>query len=176
MEGLEASFLEVGQVATELGASAGLWVGNFLVLIILTAVIYMFTMRKGGAVLIAFNLALYIGYAIYIVFPYKDAVIGIGATPLVSAVLAVLLFAVATAPALLLALRLTPSQYGRLSIFQSFPLSLLAATFLMALGYHVFDIANIYTFPEPVNQLFEPEGFFFYWFVAPLIGLWFLAR
>lgn len=176
MEGLEASFIEVGQTATAFGADAWLWLGNFIAVIILTVVIYMFTMRKGGAVLIAFNLALYIGYALYIVFPYKDAVIGIGATPLVSAALAVLLFAIATAGPLMLTLRLTPSQYGRLSIFQSLPLSLLAATFLMALGYHVFDISNIYTFSEPLNQLFEPEGYFFYWFVAPMIGLWFLAR
>jgi len=176
MEGLDASFVEVGAVATDLGMTAWLWVGNFVVLLILTAIIYMFTMRKGGAVLIAFNLALYIGYALYIVFPYRDSIVGIGATPLVEASLAVILFAIATMPPLLLALRLTPSQYGRLSIFQSIPLSLLAAGFLMALGYHVFDISNIYTFSDPLNQLFAPEGYFFYWFVAPLIGLWFLAR
>jgi hypothetical protein len=176
MEGLETSFLELGTTVTELGSSAGLWIGNFVVLIVLAAIIYMFTMRKGGAVLIAFNLALYIGYALYIVFPYKDSVIGIGATPLVEAVLAIILFAIATAGPLLLALRLTPSQYGRLSILQSFPLSILAATFLMALGYHVFDISNIYSFSEPLNQLFAPEGYFFYWFAAPIIGLWFLAR
>lgn len=174
--GFDESFLEVGQLATELTLDASAWVGNFVVLIALTAVIYLFTMRKGGGVLIAFNLALYIGYALYIVFPYRDAIIGIGATPLVEALIAVFLFAIATAGPLALALRLTPSQYGRLSIFQSFPLSLVAAGFLMALGYHVFDISNIYTFSDPLNQLFAPEGYFFYWFIAPIVGLWFLAR
>jgi hypothetical protein len=176
MEGLDASIIEVGNIATELTLDAWAWVGNFVVLLILTAIIYMFTMRKGGAVLIAFNLALYIGYALYIVFPYREAVTSIGASPIVEAALAVLLFAIATAGPLMLALRLTPSQYGRLSIFQSLPLSLLAAGFLMALCYHVFDISNIYTFSDPLNQLFAPEGYFFYWFVAPIVGLWFLAR
>ena len=176
MEGIDASLLEVGTIATELGMDAWLWVGNFVVLLVLTGIIYMLTMRKGGAVLIAFNFSLYVGYALYMVFPYRDSIVGIGATPMVNAALAVLLFAVATAPALLLTLRLTPSQYGRLSIFQSFPLSLLAAGFLMALAYHVFDISNIYSFSDPLNQIFAPEGYFFYWFVAPLVGLWFLAR
>ncbi len=176
MEGLDASLVQVGTIATDLGMSAWVWVGNFVALIILTTIVYLFTMRKGGAVLIAFNMALYVGYSLYIMFPYREAVVSIGATPLVSAILAVGLFLIATVPALILILRLIPSQYGRLSIFQSMPLSLLAAGFLMALGYHVFDISNIYSFSAPLNQIFAPEGYFFYWFVAPLIGLWFLAK
>lgn len=176
MEGLEESFLQVGTIATELTLNAWMWAGNFVALIVLTLVLFMLAMRSGGSGLISLNLALYGGYAIYMVFPYRDAIIGIGATPIVQAVLSVILFGIATIAHYSIIVRLTEQSFGSLSILQNFTLSLVAAGFLMALGYHVFDISNIYSFSDPINQLFEPEGYFFYWFIAPLIGLYFLAR
>jgi hypothetical protein len=58
-----------------------------------------------------------------------------------------------------------------ISIFPRIVLSFLSAAFLMALAYHVFHVTNIYTFPEPMNTLFAPDQYFFWWFAAPLIGL-----
>lgn len=168
--------LQVGTAVSAAGTDAWVWVMNFLVLIVLTLAVYMFAMREGGAGVISLNISLYCGYAIYTVFPYRDAVIGIGATPLVQAILAVVLFIAATALPFLIAMRLTAPSFGQLSFFQGLLLSLVAAVFLLALAYHVFEIDNIYRFPDPLNQLFEPEGFFFYWFIAPLLGLHFLAK
>lgn len=176
MDGLEESFLQVGTIATELTMNAGLWAGNFLVLIVLTLVLFVLAMRSGGSGLISLNLSLYSGYALYTVFPYRDSIISIGATSLVQAVISIFLFAIATFVPFSMILRLTSQSFGSLSIIQNFMLSLLAAGFLMALGYHVFDISNIYSFSDPINELFAPEGYFFYWFIAPLIGLYFLAR
>lgn len=176
MEGLDASIIEIGNIATSLGSSAWLWAGNFLALIVLTTIILVFAMRAGRAGLISLILALYAGYALYIVFPYTNAVVGAGGTPLVQAAISIILFAAASVLPFLLVNRLTGGGFGSLSIIQNFLLALLAAGFLLALGYHVFDISNIYTFPQPLNQLFEPEGYFFYWFVAPLIGLYFIAH
>lgn len=167
---------EVGNLATTFSASAWVWGGNFLALIVLTIVLLFFAMRGGRSGLISLILALYAGYALYIVFPYTHAVISAGGTPLIQAVLSVILFALATFVPFLLVRRLTGGGFGSLSILQNLVLSFLAAAFLMALGYHVFDVSNIYSFSEPLNQLFEPEGFFFYWFVAPLVGLFILAR
>lgn len=173
---IEGLMLQVGTAVSAAGADAWLWVTNFLVLIVLTVVIYFFAMREGGAGVISLNISLYCGYAIYSVFPYRDAIVGIGATALVQAVLAIVLFIAATAVPFLIAMRLTAPSFGQLSFFQGLLLSLVASVFLLALGYHVFDITNIYKFPDPLNQLFEPEGYFFYWFIAPLLGLYFLAR
>ncbi len=176
MEGLDTSLIEVGNIATELTASAGLWVGNFLALIVLTVILFFFAMRSGRSGLITLNLALYGGYALYSVFPYRDAFISFGGTPFIQAILSIVLFVAASMGPFIIILRLTAPSFGSLSIIQNFLLSLLAAGFLMALGYHVFDISNIYTFSDPLNQLFAPEGYFFYWFIAPLVGLYFLAR
>jgi len=175
------TFVDVGTqvttIATELSASAGLWAGNFLVLIILTFALFFFAMRHhGGSGLVSLNLSLYGGYALYSVFPYKDAIIAAGATPFIQAFLSVIIFIAATVLPFVVTLRLTSQSYGSLSVIQNFLLSLLAATFLMALAYHVFNISNIYTFSDPLNELFKPEGYFFYWFIGPLIGIYFLAR
>ncbi len=176
MEGLDTSFVEVGNIATELGASAWLWAGNFLVLIILTCVIMFFAMRAGRGGLIALILSLYAGYALYTVFPYTGAVIAAGGTDLIKAGLSIILFAAASVVPFILVNRLTGGGFGSLSVIQNFILAFLAAGFMMALAYHVFDISNIYSFPEPLNQLFAPEGYFFYWFLAPLAGLYFIAH
>lgn len=173
---LEGMMLQVGTAVSAVGSDAFVWVMNFLVLIVLTLAVYMFAMRRGGAGVISLNISLYCGYAIYNVFPYRDAVVGIGATPLVQAVLAVVLFIAATALPFLIVMRLTAPSFGQLSFFQGLLLSLVAAVFLLALAFHVFQISDIYTFSDPLNQLFAPEGFFFYWFIAPLAGLYFLAR
>lgn len=156
--------------------SAWVWAGNFLALIILTLALFVFALRRGGSGLISINLSLYAGYGLYTVFPYRDAIISIGATPLVQATLTILLFVLMTALPFMISLRLTSQSFGALSVFQNLALALVAAGFLMALAYHVFDLANIYKFSEPLNQLFAPEGCFFYWFIAPLVGLYFIAR
>lgn len=176
MEGLDQSFVQVGQLATELGMDAWLLAGNFLVLIILTLGLLFFAMHQGASGLISLNIALYAGYALYIVFPYTEDVVQIGSTPLIQAILSLALFIILMAVPFIISLRLTAPSFGQLSIIQNFLLSFAAASFLIALGYHVFDITNIYTFSEPLNGLFAPEGYFFYWFIAPLIGLYFLAR
>ena len=153
-----------------------LFVGNFLVLAVLTIVLLMFSIRGGRNALISFILALYAGYAVYVVFPYTDSIVGSGGSPMVQAVISVGLFAAASFVPFLLIRRLTGGGFGSLSLFPNLILSFLAASFLLALGYHVFDISNIYTFPAPLDQLFAPAGYFFWWFVAPLAGLFALAR
>ncbi len=176
MDGIDTSIIEFGNVATELSATAWIWAGNFLALIVLTGTLALLAMRSGGSGLVSLNLSLYSGYALYMVFPFRDAVISAGGTPLIQAIISIVLFGMATVLPYLIIVRLTSLQFGGLSIIQNVLLSLLAAGFLMALSYHVFDVSNIYTFSQPLNQLFEPEGYFFYWFVAPIIGVYFLAR
>ena len=176
MDGLTETLTQFGVTITAAAGNIWIWVENFLVLIVLTVVTLFLAMRRGGAGLISLNLALYAGYAIYIVFPYRESVIGIGATPEVQAIISVVLFVLATAIPFIVCFRLTEPSFGSLNLVQGTILSLASSVFLMALVYHTFDISNIYHFPEPLSSLFEPQGYFFYWFIAPLIGLFFLAR
>jgi len=85
-------------------------------------------------------------------------------------------FAVSTFLPFVLIKRLTGGGFGSLSFVPNLVLSFLAAGLVLVLGYHVFDVNNIYEFSQPLNQLFEPEGYFFWWFIAPLLGLFIFAR
>lgn len=167
---------QVEQFATVGLSNAWLWAGNFLVLVILTVALLMFAMRGGRSALISLILALYGGYAIYIVFPYTEAVVSAGGTQLIQAGLSIILFAAATFGPFVLIRRITSGGFGSLSFVPNLLLSFLTASFLLALGYHVFDISNIYSFPAPLDNLFAPRGYFFWWFIAPLFGLFILAH
>ena len=52
----------------------------------------------------------------------------------------------------------------------------LVATFPLALAYHIFPVASVYNFTPAVDALFAPKAYFWWWFVGPSIGLFFLAR
>lgn len=175
-EGIDAAALQISTLATTAAADAWVWAGNFLILIVLTVVLLIFAIRQGASGLISLNIAVYAGYALYTVFPYREGVIAVGNTPVLQAGISIALFIGLMAIPFMISLRLTAPSFGQLSIIQNLLLSFAAACFMLALAYHVFDVSNIYQFPEPLNALFEPEGYFFYWFIAPLAGLYFLAR
>ena len=162
---------QVSDLATTGAASAWLLVGNFVILLVLFVVMLLFSYKAGRGGIISLLVAFYAGYAIYMVFPYTQAIVTAGGTPMIKAVISVGIFAIATFIPFHFIQRLTGGGFGVLSVLPRFVLSLLAAAFLLALAYHVFDLSDIYTFPAPIDQLFAPEGYFFWWFIAPLVGL-----
>ena len=95
---------------------------------------------------------------------------------MIKAVISVIIYGISTFIPFVFIQRLTGGGFGVLSVVPRFALSFLAAAFLLALSYHVFDISNIYTFPAPLDTLFAPQGYFFWWFIAPLAGLIFLVH
>ncbi|MDB5264601.1 MAG: hypothetical protein JWN64_172 [Parcubacteria group bacterium] len=162
---------QVSNLTTTGISSASLWIGNFLVLLVLTIVMILFSYKGGRGGIISLIVGLYVGYAIYIVFPFTEKIISAGGSTMMKAVISIVLYAAATIAPYLFVQRLVGSGFGVLSVVPRFMLSFLTAAFLLALGYHVFDISNIYTFPAPLDTFFAPQGYFFWWFIAPLIGL-----
>jgi len=161
----------VSTIATHGASSAWLLAGNFLALVILTLVMIGFSYKSGRGGIISLLLAFYAGYAIYLVFPYTKDILAAGSTPLMKAIISVILFGISTFIPFHFIQRLTSTGFGVISFVPRFVLSFLSAAFLMALAYHVFNVQNIYSFPEPLNTLFAPNGYFFWWFIAPLVGL-----
>jgi hypothetical protein len=168
--------LQVANLATQSTAHVGALIGNFLALVILTGIMIGFSYWGGRAGIISLLVAFYAGYAIYLVFPYTTQVIDAGGAPLLKAILSILMFIIATVIPFLFIQRLVGGGFGVLSFVPRFALSFLAACFLLALAYHVFNFTHIYTFPEPMNTLFAPDQYFFWWFIAPLAGLFFLVH
>lgn len=166
----------VSNLATTGVASAWLLVGNFLVLLILTALMIGFSYKTGRGGLISLIIAFYAGYALYMVFPYTEDILEAGGSTTVKAIISVALYVAVTFVPFHFIQRLTSGGFGVLSVVPRFVLSFLAAAFLLTLAYHVFHVSNIYTFPSPIDSLFAPDEFFFWWFVAPLVGLLFLVK
>ena len=167
---------KITTAASHGATSAYLWAENFLILVILTVVMIGFSYKSGRGGIVSLIVAFYGGYALYAVFPYTSDIIGAGGSPLIKAVISVIIFAIATFIPFHFIQRLVGGGFGVLSFVPRFALSFLSAAFLMALAYHVFHVNNIYTLPDTINHLFAPNGYFFWWFVAPLVGLIFFVH
>lgn len=161
---------------TQSASHATLLLENFLILVVLFIVMLGFSYKAGRGGIISLILAFYAGYAIYILFPFTKDIVGAGGTKVLKAVLSIVIYGIATFLPFHFIQRLITGGYGVLSFFQRVGLSFLAAAFLLALAYHVFHVSNIYSFPQPLNMLFEPDQYFFWWFIAPMIGLLFLVH
>ncbi|KND51971.1 MAG: hypothetical protein ABA06_01775 [Parcubacteria bacterium C7867-001] len=145
--------------------------GNFIAFGVLTIALLLFAMKGGRGAMISLIVSMYAGYAIYLVFPFTDLALALGGTALVKAVISVGLFVLASILPFHFIHRITSAGFGSLTIIPNFFLALLTAGFIFALGYHSFDVAQIYAFPEPIKTLFAPNEYFFWWFIAPLAGL-----
>lgn len=168
--------LQISNIATTSAANSWALASNFLILVVLTVVMILFSYRAGKGGILSLIVAFYMGYAIYLVFPYTNAIVAAGGSPLIKGVISIIIFGIATFVPFLFIQRLVGGGYGVLSFVPRFALSFLSAAFLLALAYHVFHVSNIYTFPEPMNTLFAPDQYFFWWFIAPLLGLLFLVH
>ncbi len=139
---------QVSDVATSLAGNSWNIASNFIILLVL-AVVFILISYRSRAGIVSLILAFYVGYALYLVFPYTSSIIGSGGSPLIKAVISICIYAIACIVPYLFIERLVSGGIGILSVFPRFGLSLLVATFLMALAYHVFDVSHIYTFPDP---------------------------
>ncbi len=168
--------LQISNIAAMSASHAWAIVGNFLILVILTGIMIGFSYYGGKGGIISLLIAFYCGYGIYTAFPYTTSIIEAGGAPIFKALLSLILFTLSILFPYVFVNRLIKGGFGVLSFLPRFVLSFLAACFLMALAYHVFNVTHIYTFPEPMNSLFAPNQYFFLWFVAPLAGLFFLVH
>ena len=165
---------QVNTLATHTALTLWASIGNFVVLLALAGLFFLFARYVGRGPFVALLLSLYAGYAIYVAFPYA------GLLPSAPALTAVL-----THAALYLALvilfyiilrRVVVSDFLYIGIFGHIVLSALGAAFLIALAYHAFSIADVYHFNSSIALLFAPARYFFWWFIAPAVGLFVLAR
>jgi len=167
--------LQISNFATAAAQNAWALVGNFLLLIILTVLMVLFSYRSRGGI-ISLVIAMYAGYAIYVLFPFTQTIIGFGTTTLVKAIISIGLYVLASIVPVIFTQRLTHGGIGILSAVPRFVVSFLAAAFIIAVAYHVFGISHLYTFPKPLDQMFAPNQYFFWWFIAPLVGLFILVH
>lgn len=161
-------------LATNTALSAWALANDFLILLILFGVLFLFAWYVGRGQFVALLIALYAAYAPYVIFPYTSF---LPATPPLTAFLAhVGLYAALALVFYLVLHRMIASDFFSISAFGLIVLSFLGAAFLIALASHVFLITSFYSLTPAITALFAPSQYFFWWFVAPVLGLFIFAR
>lgn len=147
----------------------------FMILVFVGFLIY--AMVKGVQGIVNLILALYLALLISLKFPYYSHVLSESGDTATDAVIMIIIFAVFTIFAALLFGRVMTTDFEE-AAFQSFHkkiiFSLLATILVMAYSYHALPVTDIITPGSPIQSLFGPEKNFFWWLIAPLIGVFFL--
>ena len=166
---VQASALASHTAMTAWGA-----VSDFLIIIVLVLVFVMFARSVGRGPFVAVLLSFYCAYALYISFPYVSY---LPTAPATTALFANAGLYLGLAFVFYIILRrVVVSDFLDIGLVGLLVLSFLGAGFLVALAYHVFPIGSIYHFTPAVDVLFAPKAYFWWWFVAPAIGLFFFGH
>ncbi len=165
---------QVNSLATSTALTVWAATASFVVLIGLMFFFIFFARYVGRGPFVALLLSLYAGYSVYIVFPYSQFLPTAPALTAVGSHAGLYLFLVFTFYIILR--RIAVSDFLYIGLFGLLVLSFLASAFLIALAYHVFAVTDVYVFNNAISVLFAPDQYFFWWFLSPAIGLFFLAR
>ncbi len=165
---------QVNTLATHTALTAWSAASDFLIVLILLGVLFLFAWYVGRGPFVALLLAFYAAYALYVAFPYASLLPT--APPLTALFAHIGLYMGLVFAFYIILRRVVVSDFLYIGIFGLIALSFLGAAFLLALAYHIFPVASIYHFTPAIDILFAPSKYFFWWFVAPAIGLFFLAR
>ena len=149
---------------------------NFMVLLVIAAVLFAFSYKFGRASFLSLIIAFYVGFAIYTVFPYTAVITAAGTTPLSTTVASVLLYLVLTGVSYMVIRKSSDGGILTMGNIGVLILALLTGGFLIALSYHTFAIQDLYRFTPQIEMYFTPAKYFFWWFIAPILGLIGLAR
>jgi hypothetical protein len=150
--------------------------GNFLALIVLIILLFLLGKYVGRGAFISLAVSFYAGYALFLAFPFlKQVTAALGGTAASASISAVVIYLAATFASYFVVRKAVSGDYFNFNTISLIVLSLLVAGFLLALAYHAFSISALYSYPSPLAHIFTPPAYFFWWFIAPLVGLIILA-
>ncbi|OYV62899.1 MAG: hypothetical protein B7X03_03835, partial [Parcubacteria group bacterium 21-58-10] len=157
---------QVNTLATHTALTVWNGASDFLIVLVLLSVFFLFAWYVGRGPFVAVLLALYGAYAVYAVFP-PQFMAYLPSAPALTALLAhVGLYAGLTLAFYIVLRRVVVSDFLYIGIFGLIALSFLGAAFLLALAFHIFPVADVYHFTPAIDLLFAPKQYFFWWFVA----------
>ena len=171
-------FQAAQEVFQETTASAGTFVNDFLLVIILVGLMLFFMFRSGRRGVVSRTFAVYIGILLYTLFPFRDAVLTASqGEPLLSLLfIGVMLISFIAVPYIVLNRVVVTDFLGRLGIIFLLTISFLLTAMLLASAYHILPIRDFYVFTPVLDALFAPQEFFFWWFISPLVALFLFAK
>ncbi len=147
---------------------------DFIIIIVLVLFFLFFARSVGRGQFVAILLAFYCAYALYATFPYASY---LPTAPALTALLSQLGVYLGLSFIFYVILRrVVVSDFLNIGLLGLILLAFLGTGFLIALAYHVFPVDTVYHFTPTLDLLFAPKAYFWWWFIAPAIGLFFLAQ
>lgn len=129
---------------------------------------------SGRQMLINIICGLYLALLITIQFPYFDAILGDLKQPAVMSIAKLLIFIVIFILTTLLFKRIMPSEFLENkfeSLHKKIALSVGATILIMIFSFNVLPITEFLTPGSPIQSLFAPQEYFFWWLLVPLVIL-----
>jgi hydrogenase-4 membrane subunit HyfE len=87
------------------------------------------------------------------------------------------IFVIFTILATILCFRIMPDEFRETkleSFSKKFTLSLCATVLIMVFSFHVLPVTEFLTPGTPIQSLFAPAEYFFWWLILPLVALFIL--
>ncbi len=148
-----------------------------LYLILVFAGFMIVALIKGKQTLINVILGLYFALLLSIEFPYYESLIGSSSSAKTESIIMLAVFAVFAVLSTLLFNHLMPREFEE-SSFQGFGHKLLfalsATVLVMAFSFQVLPVTEFLTPGTPIQFLFAPPEYFFWWLLLPLGALFLL--
>jgi hypothetical protein len=153
------------------------FISEIAYLLIVLGVIFSISIFKGRQAVINIIFGLYLALLISVEFPFYEQVLGSlsGAVSLSMAKL--IIFLVFTILATVLCFRIMPDEFREMkleSFSKKFTLSLCATILVMVFSFHVLPVTEFLTPGTPIQSLFAPAEYFFWWLILPLVALFIL--
>lgn len=146
----------------------------FVILVFVGFLVY--AMLKGRQGLINLIMGLYFALLISLEFPFYDLILSDDNAKSQS-VLMIFIFAVFTILSTILFSRLMPREYDE-TAFETFGKKVIFAVagtvLVMAYSYHALPVTEFIDPGSPIQHLFAPQEWFFWWLLAPLAILFIL--
>ncbi len=150
-----------------------IFIQEFAYLLGVFGVFLLYSIVRGRQHLINLIVSLYFALLISLEFPYYNAIFGAsgGESPITR----IIIFIIFTIISVLLITRLMPREYQEKkfeSLGKKLLLSVAGTVLLMAYSFHVLPMTEFVTPGTPIQSLFAPAEYFFWWLFTPLIVLY----
>jgi hydrogenase-4 membrane subunit HyfE len=139
------------------------------------ALFFTYAIFKGRQAVMNVIIGLYLALLISIEFPYYDKFLtGLDTSSSIAGA-KLIIFLVMTALTTTLCFRIMPDEFRENrfeSIWRKLLLSLGATILIMTFSFNVLPVTEFLAPGTPIQSLFAPESYFFWWLLAPLVFLY----
>lgn len=148
-----------------------------LYFLIVFGVFTVIAIAKGRQAIINVVASLYLALLLSIHFPYYDKLFAFASAPTTLALMKLGSFLVFTVFALILFVRIMPSEFleGKFESFgKKLLLSLVATILVMVYSFTILPVSEFLNPDTPLQIAFGREEWFFWWLLVPLVVLFFV--